>query len=96
VLFPWKCTVKDRISFSKVHREGSDLLLEVTDNGPGPVSPNGEGEGLANTRKRLQELYGDQQEFELRTATAAGGAIAMVRLPFHTAPVLEAEVQAAW
>jgi two-component system LytT family sensor kinase len=80
----------------EVHREGSDLLLEVTDNGPGPVSPNGEGEGLANTRKRLQELYGDQQEFELRTATPAGGAIAMVRLPFHTAPVLEAEVQAAW
>jgi sensor histidine kinase YesM len=79
-----------------VRREGSDLVLAVTDNGPGPVSPNGDGEGLANTRKRLQELYGDQQQFELRTATPAGGAIAMVRLPFHTAPLLAAEVQAAW
>jgi two-component system LytT family sensor kinase len=79
-----------------VRREGSDLILAVTDNGPGPVSPNGDGEGLANTRKRLQELYGDQQQFELRAATPAGGAIAMVRLPFHTAPLLEAEVQAAW
>lgn len=79
-----------------VRREGSDLVLAVTDNGPGPVSPNGDGEGLANTRKRLQELYGDQQQFELRTVTPAGGAIAMVRLPFHTAPVLEAEEQVAW
>lgn len=79
----------------EVRREGSDLVLAVTDNGPGPVSPNSEGEGLANTRKRLQELYGDQQQFELRTATPTG-AIAKVRLPFHMAPLPEAEVQAAW
>jgi LytS/YehU family sensor histidine kinase len=60
------------------------------------VSPNSEGEGLANTRKRLQELYGEQQQFELRNATPAGGAIAKVRLPFHMAPLPEAEVQPAW
>jgi two-component system, LytTR family, sensor kinase len=79
-----------------VRRQGSDLVLKVTDNGPGPTSPNGEGEGLANTRKRLLELYGAQQEFELRMATPSGGAVAFVRLPFHTTPVLPAELQVAW
>jgi len=79
-----------------VRRQGSDLVLKVTDNGPGPTSPNGEGEGLANTRKRLLELYGDHQEFELRMATPSGGAVAFVRLPFHTTPMLAAVVQVAW
>jgi two-component system LytT family sensor kinase len=79
-----------------VRRDGADLVLEVTDNGPGPSSPNAEGEGLANTRKRLLELYGDQQEFELRMATPSGGAVAFVRLPFHTTPMLAAEAQVAW
>ena len=78
-------------------REGSDLLLAVTDNGPGPVSPNANGEGLANTRKRLQELYGDEQQFELRAASPEGGAVVTVRLPFHTAPVQAgAELEPAW
>jgi two-component system, LytTR family, sensor kinase len=78
-------------------REGADLVLAVTDNGPGPVSPNANGEGLANTRKRLQELYGDEQQFELRAASPEGGAIVTVRLPFHTAPVQAgAELEPAW
>lgn len=77
-------------------REGVDLVLTVTDNGPGPVMPNGAGEGVANTRKRLQELYGDQQQFELRQASPDGGAIATVRLPFHTMPLVEMEAHSAW
>ena len=73
-------------------REGADLVLTVTDNGPGPVMPNAIGEGVANTRKRLQELYGDQQQFELRPASPDGGAIASVRLPYHTEPEIDAIV----
>jgi two-component system, LytTR family, sensor kinase len=77
-------------------RVGADLVLTVTDNGPGPVTPNGSGEGVANTRKRLEELYGDQQRFELRQASRDGGAVVTVRLPYHTARLVEMEAQAAW
>jgi two-component system LytT family sensor kinase len=77
-------------------RDGADLVLTVTDNGPGPVSPNGSGEGVANTRKRLQELYGDQQRFELRSASPDGGAIVTVRLPYHTAPLAQVEAHSIW
>lgn len=77
-------------------RDGADLVLTVTDNGPGPVSPNGSGEGVANTRKRLQELYGDQQRFELRSASPDGGAVVTVRLPYHTAPLAQVEAHSIW
>lgn len=77
-------------------RDGADLVLTVTDNGPGPVSPNGSGEGVANTRKRLHELYGDQQRFELRSASPHGGAVVTVRLPYHTAPLAQVEAHSIW
>jgi signal transduction histidine kinase len=76
-------------------RQGSEIVLTVTDNGPGPGRPNASGEGLANTRKRLQELYGDDQRFELREADD-GGAIARVELPFHVTPLSDDGVQATW
>jgi len=41
------------------------------------------GVGLRNTIARLEQLYGDAQSFELRR-TDEGGAIAEVRLPYHT------------
>ena len=64
---------------------GTDLLLTVSDNGPGPLAPIIEGEGIANTRKRLMELYGDRQRFELRAGTG-GGAMAVVTFPYHVTP----------
>jgi LytS/YehU family sensor histidine kinase len=68
----------------EARREGEDLIISVTDDGPGPVeTPGGaEGVGLANTRARLATLYGARAEFTL-TGTEAGGARASVRLPFH-------------
>lgn len=47
----------------------------------GPSARNGL--GLANTRSRLEQLYGDQFSCDLRDADA-GGAVAIVSLPFHT------------
>ena len=62
-------------------REGDDLVLSVTDDGPGPEAA-GEGVGLANTRERLAALYGGRARLEL-VRTPSGGAAAVVRLPYR-------------
>ncbi len=72
----------------------AELVLRVTDNGPGldepeaapslPSSPGaGSGLGLRNTIARLEQLYGRGERFTL-TAAADGGTVAEVRVPFHT------------
>ncbi len=64
-------------------REGDRLHLEVRDNGPGlNGNSGGGGLGLANTRARLQELYGPNHRFELTNAPAPGGALAVIEIPF--------------
>jgi two-component system, LytTR family, sensor kinase len=64
-------------------RERDRLHLEVRDNGPGPGGNSGVGGlGLANTRARLQELYGPSHRFELTNAPAPGGALAVIDIPF--------------
>src|SRR5215210_7553725 len=69
-------------------RAGSSLRLEVRDNGRG--LPEGAeacrskqgGVGLANTRARLQQLYGGDYRFEISNAPA-GGAVVTLELPLH-------------
>jgi signal transduction histidine kinase len=64
-------------------REGGRLLLSVTDDGPGTAVPDaGRGIGLANTKARLQELYGDAQSLELGRP-ADGGFRVTVVLPYR-------------
>jgi signal transduction histidine kinase len=66
------------------------LDLEVTDNGPGMPqgrSPNG-GLGLANTRARLQQLYGAEFTFEPRNR-AEGGFRVSLSIPFRATDELE-------
>lgn len=77
----------------EARREGDDLVLTVTDDGPGPdpgAGPRPEGVGLANTRERLALLYGDHGRLEL-TRSAAGGAAATVRLPYRELPAAEGD-----
>jgi two-component sensor histidine kinase len=66
-------------------RENGMLVLRVRDDGPGlvdaPPRPGGSGVGLANTRERLQQLYGDDQRLELENAPE-GGLEVTVGLPF--------------
>jgi len=61
---------------------GEDLVLRVRDDGE-PVDPalslSGSGVGLANTRARLANLYGDRAT--LRAGRVEGGYLAEVRLP---------------
>lgn len=66
-------------------RQGEDLVLTVSDNGSG-VPEGGfkrEGIGVANTRSRLAELYGERQKFEL-VNRPEGGMCVRITIPFST------------
>ena len=64
-------------------RDGDRLLLSVTDDGPGTAVPDaGRGIGLANTKARLRELYGDAHAVELARPDG-GGFRVTVALPFR-------------
>ena len=69
-------------------RDGDSLRLEVADDGPGAGDADpeaGRGVGLANTRGRLRELYGDAHTFTLRSPEG-GGFAAVLELPLRLAP----------
>jgi hypothetical protein len=71
-------------------REGDDLLLTVSDNGrngAAAASPSGTGVGLANTRRRLEVIYGRRARLE--TIGYDDGFTALVRLPIAERPSLE-------
>ena len=69
----------------RAHREERKLVIEVEDDGPGAgTMPLSEGVGLANTRARLQQLYGSVQTMELLTDTGKGFRVRLT-LPVHTA-----------
>ena len=59
------------------------LVLTVKDDGPGYSEEQAEaGVGLRNTRARLDTLFGDSAQLELRRGES-GGTIATVRLPLR-------------
>jgi two-component system, LytTR family, sensor kinase len=71
----------------RAYREGDALCLDVQDSGNGPRDETiGSGIGLSTTRARLEQLYGRKHKLELERA-ASGGALASVRIPFHTSPM---------
>ena len=63
-------------------RHGDCLVLRVTDDGVGLLSPHSPGVGLSNIARRLAELYRDRQSFEL-TERNGGGTVATVRIPYR-------------
>jgi signal transduction histidine kinase len=70
----------------RVYRDGDALCLDVQDSGNGPRDEHmGSGIGLSTTRARLEQLYGREHKLELELAKS-GGALASVRIPFHTSP----------
>jgi two-component system LytT family sensor kinase len=65
-----------------------DLLLELSDDGPGVELVDGQipganGVGLRNTRERLEELYGGKHSFRL-SKTEPHGLTVNIRVPFET------------
>jgi two-component system, LytTR family, sensor kinase len=70
------------ISASKI--DGT-VQLRVQDDGPG-LSPGGSSEdqgiGLANTRARLQQLYGEDAGLEIGNIDG-GGVVVTMNIPFH-------------
>ena len=63
-------------------REDSHLILSVSDNGAAVAKTAGTGVGLANTRRRLEVVYG--AEARLDTMVHDQGFIAIVRIPLAT------------
>lgn len=73
-----------RVDVNAQVRDGL-LTIEVTDDGPGAENIR-EGVGIANTRARLEQLYGNAARLELGNAPG-GGFRARVHLPAHTEPL---------
>lgn len=66
---------------------GNDLLLEVSDNGPGAEIVNGQlkranGVGLPNIQERLQSLYGNDFSFVISDNQPSGIKVS-IRIPFE-------------
>ena len=78
---------RSRITIAARQSNGT-VRLEVSDNGPGlPLAAPGPlrlGVGLGNTRRRLEQLYGEAQRFEIRNRPG-GGAVATLEFPYRTA-----------
>ena len=69
-------------------RVNETLVLKVQDDGPGLAPGNssaGPGIGLANTRARLHQLYGDAARLTVENG-AREGALVTIVLPYHAAP----------
>ena len=62
-----------------------DLVLSVQDNGAGYSAESGRGVGLANTRARLETLFGEAGRLEVINAEG-GGTIATLRFPLRRRP----------
>jgi LytS/YehU family sensor histidine kinase len=65
--------------------EGDDLVLTVSDQGPGPAGAGeapASGVGLSNIRERIRTLYGERAELRLAPGPD-GGTTATVRLPYR-------------
>jgi two-component system, LytTR family, sensor kinase len=69
----------------RASKNNGTMELRVEDDGPGLLSSDSskdQGVGLANTRARLQQLYGDDARLEIEDC-GRGGVIVTMSIPFH-------------
>ncbi len=78
----------------RARRDGPHLLLAVEDNGSGVPGDRKleEGIGLGNTRRRLEQLYGEKSSIRITRPSTGGFAVA-VRVPLRIRSVDHAEAQ---
>lgn len=70
--------------FVAARRDAERLQIEVRDNGKGAaVDALRDGVGLANTRSRLEQLYGDMHRFDIVTSPGTGFAV-RIDLPWRS------------
>lgn len=62
-------------------REGDDVVIRVSDDGPGASQAIGAGVGLLNVRKRLEARFGGRSGIQAGPV-AEGGFAAVLRMPF--------------
>jgi sensor histidine kinase YesM len=67
-------------------READHMIVSVSDNGSGIASTAGTGVGLANTRRRLEVVYG--ADARLETIAHDDGFVALLRIPLARDPAL--------
>jgi LytS/YehU family sensor histidine kinase len=67
-------------------REGEEVIISVSDNGGGIGTTAGTGVGLANTRRRLEVVYGEAARLE--TIAHDSGFVAIIRIPVRSDPSL--------
>jgi len=68
----------------RARRDGEHLHVQVSDTGPGPArtgTPGRTGIGLANTRVRLERLYGTNHRFTIASIPDAEGCVVDLRIP---------------
>ena len=71
----------------RARRNNGTLHISVADDGVAACGDHPrERIGLANTRKRLEQLYGEDQRFTFGASPAGGFVVEMV-IPFHTARI---------
>jgi two-component system, LytTR family, sensor kinase len=65
-------------------RNNGMLEIRLRDDGPGLAgdAPRREGIGVANTRARLAQLYGESHRFEMSNVPE-GGLLVTIAVPYH-------------
>ncbi|MDQ3282785.1 MAG: histidine kinase [Acidobacteriota bacterium] len=78
----------------RAEKTGTQLRLQVRDDGPGLARNHKRGVGLSNTEARLRQLYGNEQQLEL-SAPNDGGVLVSIAIPFRAIDD-ERRPRAAW